>query len=213
MKTKIIERSFVIALILLSLLFLFSACEGKIPASADPTENADPTASAVETEPAVTETPTDEPDPTDRPGSTPFLTVYTLDRITGERGEPDVYRHLVYAVCEGLCADGLPLIAELPEVIEKLPVISLSAYEIGYNLPTECSANVNNVEVLSTLPSGETVRISFKTLDEALAYAKAHFEDEDACPVIDIFMNYNDRYVKERGNENGEEGYAFRVEP
>ena len=208
MNTKTIRRIIPVALILLSMLFLFSACERMIPAAADPTEDSDPTASAVETEHVATE----EPDPTDRPGSSPFLTIYTLDRGTGERCEPDVYRHLVYATSGDLNADGMPLIYELSEVKDKLPVISLSACEIGYDLPTECSASVKNVEVLSTLPSGETVRVIFGTLDEALAYAKAHYEDEDASPVIDVLLKYTDRYVEQRGYESGEEGYAFRVE-
>ena len=202
MNTKHIGRLLAAALILLSLLSLFSACAGE----KQPAYEAD-----------LTERVTEEPDITWCPGSHDKLIICTYDRETGVYDEPEVFYHLLYSSSHtndtGMEIDGTSFFDLLPDHREELPIISVSACEIDYKMPDMCSAYIKAADVYLTLPSGEIMFVNFKTLDEAISYASDHFDDIDPAPVIDVIMSYSNRYVKERGYERGEEGYAFILVP
>ena len=159
----------------------------------------------------------------DQIGNTAFnvgrdrLIVYSVDKESGEYSETEAYCHMLYASSSdgesGMEIDCISLFDMLPGVIEELPVISASRFEIGLLTPDTYAASVKAVEVFSTLPSGEIMIVDFNTFDEALSYAQAHFEDMDAAPVIDVIMYFKNRDAGIGGLESGEEGYAFKLVP
>ena len=192
----------VLIAVLLVSAFIFSACAGKKPGSHDS---------------AVTDLPTEEPEITWCPGSSDHLIICTIDRVTGVYGEPEVYYHMLYASSSndetGMEIDCTSFFELLPSCRDELPKLSVSESEIELRMPDMCSASIKQADVYLTLPSGEIMLVNFPTLDEALSYASDHFEDIDPAPVIDVIMSYSHRYVKGRGYESGEEGYAFVLIP
>ena len=196
------KRAFLLLSAVIMTALIFSACAGKKPLTHDL---------------AVTDLPTEEPKITWCPGSHDKLIIFTVDRKTGVYNEPDVYYHLLYSSSStddtGMEIDGMSLFDLLPYYRDGFPVISASACKIGYYMPDMCSAFIKQADVYLTLSSGEIMIVNFNTLDEAVSYASAHFEDNDPAPVIDVIMSYSHRYVEKRGYERGEEGYAFVLIP